>query len=150
MSWCSSLQGVYAEWVGAQAKLALFSLEAHAQCRAFAAGLPDLETNTPVTAYSINSICPGALPCRGYMRSGLALRRSWHYWKHMLSAEPLQQGCQIRRQRHWSQRRRLHMKGKPVSSTSNSAFFQDSEHKSLWEFPMSLCLPQTIVLPFRI
>ena len=40
-------QEVYAEWVGAQAKLAL--LEAHAECRAFAAGLPDQATNALVT-----------------------------------------------------------------------------------------------------
>ena len=41
------MQEVYAEWVGAQAKLAL--LEAHAECRAFAAGLPDEATHTLVT-----------------------------------------------------------------------------------------------------
>ena len=41
------VQEIYAEWVGAQAKLAL--LEAHAQCRAFAAGLPDQETHSLVT-----------------------------------------------------------------------------------------------------
>ena len=41
------MQEVYAEWVGAQARLAL--LEAHAECRAFAAGLPDQATNTLVT-----------------------------------------------------------------------------------------------------
>ena len=40
-------QEVYAEWVGAQARVAL--LEAHAECRAFAAGLPDQATNALVT-----------------------------------------------------------------------------------------------------
>lgn len=40
-------QEIYAEWVGAQAKLAL--LEAHAHCRTFAAGLPDEVTHKLVT-----------------------------------------------------------------------------------------------------
>ena len=43
---CCLPQDIYAEWVGAEAKLAL--LEAHAQCRAFAAGLPDESTRTSV------------------------------------------------------------------------------------------------------
>ncbi len=46
-SWIVLVQEIYIEWVGAQAKLAL--LEAHAECRAFAAGLPDQATNTLVT-----------------------------------------------------------------------------------------------------
>jgi len=59
-------------------------------------------------------ICTGALPCRGYMQSGLELRQSWRSWKHMLSAEALQQGYQIRRQTPWSQRHRRHMRGELV------------------------------------
>lgn len=43
---CCLAQDVYAEWVGAEAKLAL--LEAHAQCRACVAGLPDEATHTSV------------------------------------------------------------------------------------------------------
>ena len=43
---CCLLQEIYAEWVGAEAKLAL--LEAHAQCRACVAGLPDEATHTSV------------------------------------------------------------------------------------------------------
>ena len=43
---CCPAQEIYAEWVGAEAKLAL--LEAHAQCRAFVAGLPDEATHSSV------------------------------------------------------------------------------------------------------
>lgn len=48
----------------------------------------------------------------------------------MLSAEPLQQGCQIRRQTPWSQRRRRHMKGKLLSSASMQVLARSRKGRS--------------------